>query len=130
MKLNPDCIRDILLTIEESTTLHNDWSFGENSVNEPLLSAYSIEELVYHISQCDKSGLIDGCQFFLGSYSGVVSDLSPHGHQFLSDIRSDTVWNNIKAVSLKVGSNSLNAIMQIATGVITEIIKAQLGLTV
>ena len=127
MKLNPDCIRDILLTIEEVTDYLNEWTFDSKSMNAPLLSKYSYDEIVYHISQCDKAGLIDGSKIYFGACAGVVSDLSPYGHQFLADIRSDNVWHNVKEVSKKVGSNSLQAIMQIATGVITEIIKNQLG---
>lgn len=128
MKLNPDCIRDILLTIEAKTDFHQSWYFNlSNDFDEPL-SNYTSDEIIYHISQCDKAGLIDGCRFYDNGEAGYVGDLSPYGHQFLADIRSDTVWSNVKEVSKKVGSNSLQAISQIATGVITEIIKAQLGL--
>lgn len=129
MRLNPDCIRDILLTIENATSYTEGWDFDSDSMNEPLLASYSLEEIIYHVSQCKKSGLIDGCEIYYAGTSCSVSDLSPYGHQFLSDIRSDTVWNNVKEVSKKVGSNSLQAIVQIATGVITEIIKSQLRLT-
>lgn len=57
-----------------------------------------------------------------------VSDLSPHGHEFLANIREDTIWNDVKSISSKVGSKSLSAVSQIASLVIAEIIKSQLGL--
>ena len=58
-----------------------------------------------------------------------ISYLSPYGHQFISDIRSDNVWNHVKSLSQKVGSNSLSALIQISSGVITQLIKSQLGIT-
>lgn len=129
MRLNPDCIRDVLLTVENNTDYSKSWYFNKENLLEKPLCNYSSDEVIYHISQCYKAGLIDGCKFYDGGIAGTVGDLSPSGHQFLADIRSDSVWNNVKEVSKKVGSNSLQAISQIATGVITEIIKLQLGIT-
>lgn len=123
MKLNPDCIRDILLVIENTTTYEQDWDWDFNTLNEPLLSSYSHDEILYHISQCNKAGLIDGCEFYFGATAGTVRDLSPYGHQFLADTRSDTVWNNVKTISQTIGANSIQTLTQIASGVISEIIK-------
>lgn len=130
MKLNPDCIRDVLLSVEEKTDFSNPWTFSIDSVDSKFLSVYSSEEILYHINQCSKSGLIDGCKIYDDGYSIFISDLSPSGHQFLADIRSDKIWSDVKSVCAKVGSNSLSCIMQIASGVITEIIKAQMRLNV
>lgn len=128
MRLNPDCVRDILLTVEENADFSSYWEFDISDVANGQLANYSPEEIIYHISQCKKADLIDGCQFYDIGESGVVSDLTPKGHQFLADIRSDTVWKDVKDVSKKVGSNSISAISQIATGVISALIKSQLGL--
>jgi len=38
------------------------------------------------------------------------------------------VWNGVKSVAGKVGATSLSALTQIATNVVTELIKAQFGL--
>lgn len=129
MKLNPDCIRDLLLTIEANTDYSNCWDFDVNCVNQKPLNRYSFDEVVYHIHQCQKSGLIDGCSIYMSGTAGCVQDLSPAGHRFLADIRSDNVWNGIKTVAGKVGSTSLEAITQIASNVITELIRSQFGLT-
>ena len=58
-----------------------------------------------------------------------ISDIRYSGHQFLADIRSDSIWNNVKEIGKKVGSNSVSSLSQIASGVITAIIKSQLNLT-
>lgn len=59
----------------------------------------------------------------------MIPDLTPEGHKFLADVQSDNVWNDVKEVSKKVGSNSLNTLSQIATSIISTIVKSQLGLT-
>lgn len=57
--------------------------------------------------------------------SCIIEDLSPSGHQFLADIRSDNNWNKTKSIAKSVGASSLTAIKEIATNVIAELIKAQ-----
>lgn len=69
---------------------------------------------------------VDYKKLITGSWN--VADLTPKAHEFLADIRADTVWNDVKAVAAKVGSKSLSALSQIVAAVISEIIKAQLGL--
>lgn len=129
MKLNPDCIRDILLTIEANTDYYKDWNFDSSCIKQKPLNHYTFDEVIYHISQCNKTGLIDGCQIYLGGSAGYIQDLSPLGHRFLADIRSDSVWNGVKSVAGKIGSTSLDALIQIASNTITELIKAQFGIT-
>ena len=126
MRLNPDCIRDILLEVEENTDLTHSISFKPWSGALPArLSRYSPDELAYHIMQCDLHGYFEEMHNFVDEYD--VSFLSPAGHAFLSDIRSDTVWNHTKTVAGKIGAWSLDALTKIATGVVTELIKTQLS---
>ena len=122
MKLNPDCTREILLTVESACDYSHIFSY---SVCTELKKKFSDEELKYHARQCDLAGLFYGYSSDIaGDWS--VKDLSPKGHEFLANIRSDTVWNDVKSVCAKVGTKSLSAIVQIASSVISEIIKAQI----
>lgn len=57
-----------------------------------------------------------------------INDITFYGHEFLNNIRSDSVWNNVKAVGSKIGATSISALTQIATGTITALIKNQLGI--
>ncbi|CEQ14820.1 DUF2513 domain-containing protein [Paraclostridium sordellii] len=123
MRLNPDCVRDILLTVEENTGFNLDMSYPSENIF-PRLISYSPEEVLYHIKQCEASYLITKVHWFLGG-SCLISDLTPDGHKFLADIRSDTNWSKTKEISKNIGTSSLDAIKQIATGVITELIKSQ-----
>lgn len=126
MKLNPDCLRDILIVMEKAGYLEE---LSPQSVYDALPN-YLEEEINYSIIKLKEAGFIDAIikEYNTGIAILRLDDITYRGHQFLADIRSDTVWNNVKEVSKKVGSNSLTAISQIATGVITEIIRSQLGL--
>lgn len=129
MKLNNDLIRDILLTIEEYTAYDKPISFYKpyevEENNQPLIKDYSKEEFFYHLDQCEQSGLIN-VMLETGEYT-TVANLTPNGHEFLENIRSNTVWSKTKSISKKLGLKSLDAIIQISTAVITEIIKQELG---
>ena len=51
MRLNPDCIRDILLQLEEFDNFSIRFN-DENSLNELIyLKKYSLKEVLYHINQ-------------------------------------------------------------------------------
>lgn len=126
MKLNPDCIRDILLTVESLPNMQHFYRFDKETM-PILLPNYSIDEVQYHIRQCDLNGyLYQVSHFQNGDYT--VCDLTPKGHDFLANIRSDTIWNDVKEISAKVGTKSISALSQIATGVITALIQHQLGI--
>lgn len=125
MKLNPDCTRDILMTVEKVCDMGH--YFDSRSDIDKIPGSYSTDEIAYHARQCDMAGMF--YKFKRGIDGGwEVVDLTPTGHEFLANIREDTIWNNVKTVSAKVGSKSLGAISQIAAAVVSEIIKAQLGL--
>lgn len=126
MKLNPDCMRDVLIVMESAGYLEE---LSPSAVYESLPD-YSEDEINYSIIKLKEAGFIDA---IIKEYnSGIailrLDDITYIGHQFLSNVRSDNIWNDVKQVSKKVGSNSISAISQIATGVISAIIKAQLGL--
>lgn len=126
MKLNPDCIRDILLTVEENTSYGKPMGYNTDSEYERL-KPYSHEEAMYHIQQCEFSGLVTEVSYFLGG-GCMIHDLSPKGHEFLANIRLDTNWNKTKEVAKSVGSYSLDALTTIASKVITSVINSKLGL--
>ena len=129
MKLNPDCIRDILLTVEEhSDYIHaTEYKYGSSQFSR--LNSYTQEEVAYHVMQCEKSALIYGVHFYDCGASIDIRDLTPDGHKFLANIRENKIWNGVKSISAKVGSSSLDVLTQIASNVVTELVKAQFDIT-
>lgn len=128
MKLNPDCIRDILLEVEDQTDYTNSLSYSTSEPKPKRWNRYDHAEIIYHIKQCERSELLVDVMYYEDGDYIEISDLSPEGHQFLANVRQDSIWNNTKAIANKVGSKSLGTLLQISTAVITELIKAQCGI--
>lgn len=129
MRLNIDCIRDILLCVEENTSLRKLCVFVDSElckaatfacdIQEPanyqleLLEKYDNDTLIYHVFYCIKAGLLsesdhsDSCTIW-------IEDLTPDGHDFVANIRSRKNHTWLKNAATKIGSESLPVLMQIA----------------
>ncbi len=110
MKLNPNCIRDILMTIEE---LDYDIDFNYDCDNNiyPRLQKYRHEEIVYHVFQCNSSGLFTTMVAPDNGAAIDVNGLSPLGHQFITSIRNDKKW---KKVMPWIADKGIDAAIQLA----------------
>lgn len=126
MRLNPDCIRDILLYCEENCDGRSGVRFEPVGELPNSLKKYSNEEVYYHANQCR---MMD---FFVNPSVSMhktitFTDITPQAHEFIANIREDTIWNKVKDKSKKIGATSLSAMVQIASGVITQLISNNLG---
>lgn len=111
MKLNPNCIRAILLTVEENTDLYNYvWINSKTYVDFSLFKDYTFNEIGYHLKQCKYYGYFgEATEFSDGGFQ--VFDLTPKGHEFLSNIRNEGDFKGIlKNISDKSVPISLNII--------------------
>ena len=148
MRLDMDCVRDILLCVEENTNTYHYCAFydigyhgnksrenaGEYRYAEDvedyqvkLLDKYGNDILMYHINYCEKDDLI----VTEPSHSIAeikVFDLTAKGHNFIANIRKQDIWDGVKDIAAKIGSDSPNAIAQIASSIIVELIKKQFNL--
>ena len=114
MKLNPDCIRDVLLTVEENTGFHTVMEIDEDNYTQyQQLKKYKYEEVAYHVVQCNLNGYFSDFAARIDD-SYMIVDLSPKAHEFIANIRSDTNWKKIKEKALVVGSFSLSVLADIA----------------
>lgn len=100
MKLNPDCVRDVLFAIEEESSAIGLVVFSRDE-NPEILQKYSWDEFLYHVNQCELSGFITPVRYYDAGDSFAVSDLLPEGHNFLANIRADNNWNKTKEVAKK-----------------------------
>lgn len=143
MKLNLDCIRQILLCVEENTGLRKSCFFIDSGLEEAetiignspippqdyqtqLLKKYDNDELIYHVAYCVEAGLVSTNQP-LGLYQTIITNLTPKGHDFLENVRDNKIWSGVKSIASKVGSRSLESVIQISSNVLTELIKSQFG---
>lgn len=127
MKLNPDCIRDILLDIEENTTINTAWKYDSCNPSGRM-SRYDKFEIAYQARYCADARLISGFSVGGNSDSVFAIDLTPDGHAFLANIRNDTFFNKVKDIAKELGLNSLNDLTQIAFNCAALLIKAHFNL--
>ncbi len=144
MKLNLDCVRRILLCVESNTGVRKHCVFVDSGLEEAermigntpmepfdyqtgLLNDFNNDELIYHLNYCVEADLLSTCTP-LGQYTVIVTDLTPKGHEFLTNIRNDTFFNKVKDIGKEIGTNSLRDLTQIATACASMVIKAHFNL--
>ncbi len=121
MRLNPDCIRDILLETETgsfriiSSLRHKETPFSDYE----FLNKYSFDEVSYHLNQCELMNFVKLSKAL--GYTDVI-DLNPEGHFFLADIRDSNIWNKTKSTASELGLSSLNALKDISVNVVSALI--------
>lgn len=132
MKLNLDCIRDILLIVEEEQTIQkinnplladegfsDTWLIKQISsdwlIKHEKLKEYDTEDILYSIKQMDESGFLEISDIKPGGYfSYLIEDISPKGHEFISNLKSLTVWNKVKSTIKSVSGASLSIVSKVA----------------
>lgn len=114
MRLNPDCIRGILLTVEEKCNFDTPWEYECDTFESEYLAEYSHEEIIYHIKQAEHSELIEGVHYYDGGDTVLICDLTPAGHEFLANIRNESIW---KKVASKAAGASLPILLEVAKDV-------------
>lgn len=124
MKLNPDCIRDILLAVEELSDYDRSVSDSELSKSKFLIS-YFENEILYHVRQLTWSKMLQQADFYGEGFD--ILDLSPQGHEFLNNIRSDDNWNKTKDFSGKIGSFAISTLQSVASSIMSISIQKYLG---
>ena len=121
MRLNPDCIRDILLETETGSfrimgsLRHKETPFSDDE----FLNKYSFDEVSYHLNQCEFMNFVKLSKAL--GYTDVI-DLNPEGHFFLADIRDSNIWNKTKSTASELGLSSLNALKDISVNVVSALI--------
>lgn len=126
MVLDPDCVRDVLLVVEEC-------NFGERLTLTTLkerLPGYTEEMLWYTCIKLQEGGYLDLMTFPASRHPlpliKQIKDLTYSGHEFLNIIRSNNNWVKAKVIAKKAGAFSLKALAEIAQSVAAAAITAAL----
>ena len=128
MRLNPDCIRDILFYVEENAGYSEMIPFYTNleRFNIKLKNDYPADVILYHLELCEEYGYLAIYSHTMGAIN--VKRLSVSGHEFLENIRQDTNWNKTKEVAKSAGSTSIEILSNIASNLAVAYISKHLGL--
>ncbi|EMC06742.1 DUF2513 domain-containing protein [Streptococcus mutans] len=124
MKFQPEVVRDILLDIEELHQYPNPFTF---STPEKFNRAkkYDIDTIAYHCNLLEEAKFLKWDPIYGNNelQNGIINGITYNGHQFLDSIRSPKVWRETKARTEKLGIFTINVISQIASNVISDMIK-------
>lgn len=126
MRLNKDCIRDLLLLIENKCVYYEHPKFGTllytMSFNQVCkfeeMSTYNEDDIRYTIAKMFEGHYIEGhispANSYLNFNTVNIEGLTLIGHDLLDNIRPETVWQETKSIMGKVGDFSLKIMSQVA----------------
>ena len=104
MMLNPDCIRDVLITIESL-------DFAERTTTDIICSktpSYTYDEVMYACAVAHKSGYITGFEVYKDAQPipeiWDITGLTINGHEFLESIRDKGMFQKVKDTLAKAGA--------------------------
>ena len=118
MRLNPDCIRDILLYVEENTdSERNCVEFSD--ICEAL--KFDMNTLDYHIRKLHSAELFDDV-YYSDDTIDFVTSLSWEGHSYTDNIRDSKAWSMTKSATSKVSSVSVSILSEIAATMVKKLI--------
>lgn len=105
MKLNSDCIRDVLLYLEENLSYNHETegSIEHNTITMHKISkdlhdekGYEIDDVNYSVEKLLEIRYIIPATELRGHNNSIlycpISDISYNGHMFLGTIRPKSIW--------------------------------------
>ena len=107
MKLNYDCVRDVLLELEKSLLCkYSDGRFIFDAIelrqlkNKLPNQNYTIEDVFYTVYNLEQAKYINACPLKGNGQivEYLIYDITYEGHQFIEQIRPKTVWDKSKSV--------------------------------
>jgi len=123
MKLDHECVRSILLTIEEKHQYGKVLRLEEILQSDRLLE-FNEDEIKYVLIKLADAKYILGTPTY-GSNQLVdfdCSGLTWNGHQFLDTIRDPKVWKRTKEIASKLTSVSITMLSSIGSQVLAKLL--------
>lgn len=126
MKLNPDCVRDIMLCIEDNLPYDSKWDISDLV---KYLPEYDIDELLYTCYILHDGELLNADFANLPKspipYLLYINSLTFKGHEYINNIREPSIWKETKSfIKNSLGSASLAVIGELSK----KLVLNQLGL--
>lgn len=129
MKLNPDCIRDVLLYLEAELEVdlekQNFTRISLKQIKEHFENIYFEEDIWYTVYNLREMRYISGNLGDTGRRLMMfceIDNITPYGHQFLNTIRPKSIWDATKSGASKIGITSLSALSTIAMEITKSVV--------
>lgn len=140
MKLDPDCVRDLMLFCEEHTYIKTEETgrytaaryhvlYVDSMRHIPPLNKYDTGALIYHIIQLSESGYLatdfrfDPVENFRHNALPAIYYVTPKGHEFIASIVGKAQWDKISKILRSLGSVSLTVIETESKGIASAAIE-------
>jgi hypothetical protein len=113
MRLNHDCIRDILLFVEENVNQENNGVKVSHLISA-MQTKYDEYTINYHIIQLNDANLFKHVIITDGAIPLFITDLSYEGHEYMDNIRDNKIWSNVKAKTKGLSSVAFSILVECA----------------
>ena len=137
MKLELDCIRDILIALEETIRVDDSGALPFKSYSakilkeHPRVSKYPAGQVMYTLRIMRDGGLVsfgfNDSAGHLAFETDLTSGITFAGHQYLAAIRDDTLWAKARKKLAEIGGSATTTFVTavcegLAKGVLEKII--------
>lgn len=118
MRLNPDCVRDTLLSLEKHLLIDE---YGETiqlsfediaSLQE--LSQYDSKEIFFVLHQLFGCDILKAGKRYINDSAPRICDITEKGYKFIDSVKSQTNWKKIKDTSKTLGIFALKTLIELA----------------
>lgn len=136
MKLNQDCVRDILLSVENtpmnySILVTNLIDESDDFLRNNDVPKYDTETVIYAAAKLVENSYLKGKVISSDQQPIIdvkINSLTWDGHEFLNTIRDPKVWKKTKNTLATFQSVSLKTMGTVATKILSDLVSKQLGL--
>lgn len=99
MKINYDCIRDIMITLENELQPGNEFQISLDELSDKFFSDYLKEDVGYSLIKLKEAEYIDAVLVYddlWEIFDVVCRDITFDGHKYLDAVRNSSIWADIK----------------------------------
>lgn len=118
MRLNPDCVRDTLLSLEKHLLIDEygdtiQLSF-EDIASLPELSEYDSKEIFFVLHQLFGCSILKAGKRYVNDSAPRIGGITEKGYKFIDSVKSQTNWKKIKDTSKTLGIFTLKTLIELA----------------
>lgn len=125
MRLDMDCVRNVLLALEKLTEvdenhLHQRITTEDVCAEIPNSDEKEVYNALYTLYQAE---YIEADELDVCGYSDLIIEaITWSGYELLNNLRSDQVWKGVKEKIKPLGTVSINVLSQLATKVVSDLL--------
>lgn len=130
MELNHDCVRQVLLDLENNLGLPNNPHDFKDVIFPKTFDTYGKDNVEYTLLKLRDANYIDAKPHYANDLllSFYISSITWEGHQFLDTIRDSKIWKKTKNILSHLESASITFASNVASSVLSDFISGKIKL--